>query len=117
MDGNDVHGDTSMDQASAIQEFIHEVDAEYEEETDNDMAELDMSFTGNKFKISLVLKNFKTLMFFFFCFSESTIDDQTMDKDPADFIAEEEKFNFVEGKFSIIIIVKKLIFIFWKLRG
>jgi hypothetical protein len=40
-----------------------------------------------------------------------------MDKDPADFIAEEEKFNFVEGKFSIIIIVKKLIFIFWKLRG
>ncbi|EFX69325.1 hypothetical protein DAPPUDRAFT_329264 [Daphnia pulex] len=61
----------SMDQASAIQEFIHEVDAEYEEETDNDMAELEMSFT------------------------ESTIDDQTMDKDPADFIAKEEKFNFV----------------------
>jgi hypothetical protein len=54
MDGNYVHGDASMDQASAIQEFIHEVDAEYEEETDNDMAELEMSFTGNKFKISLV---------------------------------------------------------------
>ncbi len=43
---------------------------------------------------------------FFFCFLESTIDDQTMDKDPADFIAEEEKFNFFKGKFSIIIIVK-----------
>jgi hypothetical protein len=37
---------------------------------------------------------------FFFCFLESTIDYQTMDKNPTNFIPKEEDFNFVEGKFS-----------------
>jgi hypothetical protein len=42
---------------------------------------------------------------FFFCFSASTID-----------LKMDEEINLVKGKFSIIIIVKKLIFIYWKLR-
>ncbi|EFX71771.1 hypothetical protein DAPPUDRAFT_326877 [Daphnia pulex] len=59
-------------------EEVHDVNADYEaaDTENNDMAELEVSF------------------------SESKIDYQTMDKNPTNFIPKEEDFNFVKGTFS-----------------